>query len=31
MTLRLPGDDRLVHVAAESMTVQPGADRLQIA
>jgi hypothetical protein len=31
MTLQLPGDDRLIHVAAESLTLQAGADRLRIA
>ncbi len=31
MTLQLPGDERLIHVAAESLTIQAGADRLRIA
>lgn len=31
MTLQFPDDDRLIHVAAESLTIQAGAERLRIA
>ncbi len=31
MTLQLPDDDRLIRVAAESLTIQAGAERLRIA
>ena len=31
MTLQLPDDDRLIHVAAELLAIQAGAERLRIA
>jgi hypothetical protein len=31
MTLQLPGDERLIHVAAESLTIRAGASRLRTA